>query len=96
VRHECAPYNRLKARTRSRDQARTDANRAWTARDTINQKSITPQTPGTVASTAHKRMRLPGGGCRSDNPRALAQRADVDNAEGRIMASNAAHTAGRG
>jgi site-specific DNA recombinase len=73
--------------TATRDQARTDANRAAASLETIGQKAITPQMLSTFASTARDRMRLPGGGYRRDHLRALAQRVEVDDGEVRIMGS---------
>jgi site-specific DNA recombinase len=78
------PIATLKA---TRDQARVDADRALALLQIISQKSITPQMLRKFASTARDRMRLPGGGYRRDQLRALAQRVEVDQSEVRIMGS---------
>ena len=70
----------------TRDQARFDAERAWT-------RLIAPARPShhrplkTFARTARKRMRTENGGYRRDHLRALAQRVEVDQKELRIMGS---------
>ncbi len=67
-----------------RDQARADAERAEGTLDRLG-PSITPQALKTFARQARKGMRTESGGYRRDHLRALAQRAEVDAKEVRIM-----------
>jgi site-specific DNA recombinase len=69
-----------------RDQAHTDAERAEGALERVG-PSITPQSLKTFARQARKRLRTESGGYRRDYLRALAQRAEVDAQELRIMGS---------
>ena len=71
----------------TRDQARTDADRATALLDSATNRSITPAMLATFTSTARQRMRLDGGGYRRDHLRALAQRVEVAEGEVRIMGS---------
>ena len=60
----------------TRDQARTDAERARTAIEIAGQ-AITPDQLGRFAAVARRRMRGKNGGFRRDHLRALAQRVEV-------------------
>ena len=71
----------------TRDQARTDAERASALLQSSAQQAITPAMLRKFASTARRRIRLDGGGYRRDHLRALAQRVEVDKGEVRIMGS---------
>ncbi len=71
----------------TRDQARTDADRASAQLDSATNRSITPEMVEAFAKTARQRMRLDGGGYRRDHLRALAQRVEVSEGEVRIMGS---------
>ena len=70
-----------------RDQSRLDADRASAMLVSAGQKAITAPMLAKFAQTARERMRLPGGGYRCDRLRALVQRVEVNDGEGRIPAS---------
>lgn len=69
-----------------RDQARADAERAADAIDRLG-PSITSQALETFARQARRRMRTESEGYRRDHLHALAQRAEADAKEVRIMGS---------
>ena len=71
----------------TRDQAKSDADRAQAMLQNSGQKAVTPQMLRKFATTARKRIRLDGGGYRRDHLRALAQRVEVAEGEVRIMGS---------
>ena len=71
----------------TRDQARTDADRASALLDSATNRSITPAMLETFAQTARQRMRLDRGGYRRDHLRALAQRVEVAEGKVRIIGS---------
>jgi hypothetical protein len=71
----------------TRDQARTDADRATAALASPEHQSITPDMVERFAAVAREHMRIEGGGYRRDRLRALAQRVEVADGEVRIMGS---------
>ena len=71
----------------TRDQARTDADRASALLNSATNRSITPEMLEAFTQTARQRMRLDGGGYRRDHLRALAQRVEVSEGEVRITGS---------
>lgn len=85
-----APKDRIVGLKATRDQARTDAERASALLPSSAQQAITPMMLRKFASTARRRIRLEGGGYRRDHLRALAQRIEVDCGEVRIMGSKRA------
>ena len=79
--------DRISGLKATRDQSRTDADRATASLDNSGRKSITPKILDKFAHIARDRMRIAGGGYRRDHFRALAQRVGVDSGEVRIMGS---------
>jgi len=84
---DLALKDRIAGLKASRDQARTDAERAQAALESSGHQSITPDMVRKFASTARERIRIAGGGYRRDHLRALAQRVEVADQEVRIMGS---------
>jgi site-specific DNA recombinase len=74
----------------TRDQARTDADRANALLNSATNRSIPSDMPETFAQTGRQRMLLDGGGYRRDHLRALAERIGVAKGEVRIMGSKGA------
>jgi site-specific DNA recombinase len=70
-----------------RDQAQTDAERTVAALESAGQQTVTPAMVRRFAATARERLRITGGGYRSDHLRALAQRVEVADSEVSIMGS---------
>ncbi len=70
-----------------RDQAQADAERAAAMLDSSSQQTISPQMVQKFARTARKRIRIDGGGYRSDHLLALVQRVEVADREVRISGS---------
>ncbi len=71
----------------TRDQARTEAERAAAKLGSSTQQAITPQVVQTFARTARERIRIDGGGYRRHHLRALSQRVEVADREVRIIGS---------
>src|SRR3546814_11468974 len=65
----------------TRDQARADAECASALLVSSAQQAITTTMLRKFASTARRRLRLEGGGYRSDHLRALAQGVEVEEGE---------------
>ena len=84
---DCGLKDRIAGLTAIRDQAKADAERAQAALDNAGNQAVSVDRVKTFASTARKRMRLDGGGCRRDHLRALAQRVEVADTEVRIIGS---------